>query len=569
MREGRVLVGNRLVVVSGFATRTGRRERNEDYCAVYEGSERERATHGLVAAVADGVGGAKGGRVAAELAVRNFIDGYYAAPATLGVAGCAARAIAPYNRWLNRMGRVDASLEGAATTFTALVLRGRRAHALHVGDSRAWHYRDGNLHRLTDDHVLPQPGLQHVLYRAVGVEPDVRLDSRIEVLAVHDRLLLTSDGVHGVLSDRVLAQLLGARNSPQADAEALVEAALAAGSSDNLTAIILDIVDLPPPDQDSIAQTFAALPILPPPAAGESVDGFALVEQISDGRYTRLFRARDEADGAELVLKFPKPSLLSERGANLAFLREMVVASRVQSPFIAEVINLPPGRQSRLYVALPFYEGETLEKRLQRGPMNVRAGLAIATKLARGIATLHRLGIVHRDIKPDNVLLGAGGGVRLIDLGVARLPRVEEFDEPEIPGTPSFMAPELFEGARGTDASDQFAFGVTLYRMFTGRYPYGEVEPFSRPKFGRPAAASRLRPDLPAWLEATMQRAVAVEPEARFGDMFELLAALEAGSAHAVEMFRPKSLYERNPLRFWQGIALLLGLCLVAALAMR
>jgi serine/threonine protein kinase len=239
----------------------------------------------------------------------------------------------------------------------------------------------------------------------------------------------------------------------------------------------------------------------------------------------------------------------------------------VQSPFVSEVVSLPPGRQTSLYVALPYYEGETLEARLARNPLNLQEGLAIAGKVARGIAALHRQGIVHRDIKPENVLLTGDGGVRLIDLGVARLPRIEEFDEPEIPGTPSFMAPELIEGARGSEASDQFAFGVTLYRMFTGRYPYGEIEPFSRPRFGKPVPASKLRPELPAWLEAVMSRAVAVNPSERFGDMFELLAAMEGGAANATRSLQPRSLYERNPLRFWQLVSLLLALALIGALA--
>jgi serine/threonine protein phosphatase PrpC len=208
--------GTNLVVASGMASQTGKRSANEDYCAVYDGTAHERATHGLVAAVADGVGGAKGGRIAAELAVRSFIDGYYAAPSTIGVAACAAHAIRPYNRWLHGMGIADPEMEGAATTFTALVLRGRRMHALHIGDTRAWRLRGGVLTKLTEDHVLPQPALRHVLYRALGVEMDVRLDTRVEELAQHDRLLLTSDGLHGALSERAIARLLDERpRSPQ------------------------------------------------------------------------------------------------------------------------------------------------------------------------------------------------------------------------------------------------------------------------------------------------------------------------------------------------------------------
>ena len=144
------------------------------------------------------------------------------------------------------------------------------------------------------------------------------------------------------------------------------------------------------------------------------------------------------------------------------------------------------------------------------------------------------------------MLLTADDGVRLIDLGVARLPRIEEFDEPRSQAR-RLHGSELLDGARGSEASDQSACGATLYRMFTGRYPYGEIEPFSHPRFGKPVQACKLRPELPAWLDVAMSRAVAVDPAKRFGEMFELLAALEGGAAQATRNARPRSLYERDP----------------------
>src|SRR3546814_9716560 len=116
-----------LRVASGWASEQGRRSANEDYAGIYlPGGAGELARHGLVAAVADGVGGAKGGRVAAEVTVRGFIDGYYAQPDTIGIPLAGARGINGINRWLRSQGRTDPALEGLANTFTALVLRGRR-----------------------------------------------------------------------------------------------------------------------------------------------------------------------------------------------------------------------------------------------------------------------------------------------------------------------------------------------------------------------------------------------------------------------------------------------------------
>jgi serine/threonine protein phosphatase PrpC len=559
-----------LEVATGFASVQGRRARNEDYCAVYLGTEGERARMGLVAALADGVGGAKGGRVAAELAVRTFVDGYYSQPETIGIAAAARRSLGGFNRWLHQLGRADPNLEGAATTFTGLVLRGREVVAVHVGDSRAWHFRDGQLTCLTEDHVLPHPDQRHILYRAVGIEPLLRLDCAEREVALHDRLLLTSDGVHGVLAPRTIARLLGERNAPATDAQAIVEAASVAGSQDNISAVIVDVVAVPAVQYDALAAFAQTLPFRDPPVEGERIDGFLLERQLSDGRYTRVFRAVDEQGGGEIrVLKFPKPALLSEEGARLAFAREGLVGARVDNPYVAATVQLGPDRQTRLYVVSDFYDGETLEARLARGTLSIRRGVEIGARLARAVAALHRLDIVHRDIKPDNVILTVDGGQKLIDLGVARLPRVPEFARAEVPGTPSYMAPELFEGVQGTAASDQYAVGVTLYRLFTGRYPYGEIEPFSRPRFDRPVPPSRFRPDLPAWLEAAMVRAVAVRPEDRFGDLIELQLALERGAADAIGTPERLPLAKANPVLFWQLVSAMLALGLIAALLIR
>jgi len=513
------------------------------------------------------VGGARGGRIAAELAVRALIEGLYDQPDTIGTRAAVQRVMAPFNRWLAAMGRTE-TMAHAATTFTAFVLKGRRAHVCHVGDSRAWHYRAGRLTLLTEDHTPSHPDLKHILYRALGIEDHLRLDHHEIVLAEHDRLLLTSDGVHGSLSAKRLEKLLGARNSAEADAIAIVEAALSARSADNASAVVLDVVTLPAMDHDSVASDIARLPIPAPPREGDSVDGFRLDSLLSDGRYARLFQATDTLSGGQVAVKFPKPNQLSESGARLAFAREMLVGSRVSSPFVAAAIPVPSDRQTRLYGVQPFYDGETLEKRLAR-PVSLEEGLSIAIRLTRAVAALHRLDIIHRDIKPDNVLLLRDGGLKLIDLGVARLPRIEEFASKEVPGTFSYLAPEMFSKNAGDEGTDQYALGVTLWRLFARRYPYGEVEAFSRPRFRKAAPPSTYRSELPAWLDNILMRSVAIDPGDRFGDVIELLRALEGGAAVARINQRGLPLLERDPVRFWQIVSLLLAVALIAALVTR
>ena len=557
-----------LVVAVGFASLTGPRAENQDFGGVYLGSALERARHGLIAAVADGVSGGKAGRVAAELAVRALVEGFYAQPDTIGPARAMQIALAAYNRWLHTQGRGEV-MAGSASTFTALALRGRRAHLVHVGDSRAWRFSGERLTCLTADHVRPEPDLNHVLIRALGIEPELRLDHADIELAEHDRLLLTSDGVHGVLSAAKIAAILAENASAEASAHLLVDTAIEAGGRDNATALVLDIVHLPAPDHDGILAGLSALPFVEPPRPGESIDGFRAEALLSEGRHAVLLTAIDTEDGCRVVIKFPRREILSDRGLRLAFAREMLLAQRISSPFLLAAHPVRPYRQSALYGVQPFLAGETMAQRMERGLPPLKAGLDAAIKLTRAVAALHRLEVVHRDLKPANAILTPDGGLKLIDLGVARLPRVEDFRVDEIPGTPGFMAPEQFEGNAGDALTDQFALGVTLYRWFTGKWPYGEQEAFQRPRFGRVAPPSLHRTGIPSWLDDAILTAIQPDRVARFGDTIELLRALEGGGSLELGPRRSLPLIERSPERFWQLVSALLCAALIAVLVMR
>jgi serine/threonine protein phosphatase PrpC len=557
---------------AGFASKTGPRRDNEDFAAALYGAELPQPRQEVVAAIADGIGGAKGGRTAAETAVRGFLDGFCDLPETMEVQRAGSKILGALNGWINTHGRLDPELTGMGCTFTALVLRGRTAHLLHVGDTRAYRFSRDRLTCLTVDHVRPDgSGRSHTLNRALGVEPELRLDYAVQPLALHDRFLLSSDGVHGSLSDHSIADILRERSAPEDTAGALVEAALQSGSTDNCTALIIDVVGLPAAGSADIGTALLNLPIILVPVAGETIDGFVLKALISDGRFTRLFAAEDEVEGGIVALKFPKPQLATVEAHRAAFLREAWVGARVHNPWVGRIIELPPGRQTCLYTVMPLYQGELLEARLSRNPgLGLEEGRNIAVTLARAVAALHRAGIIHRDIKPDNIILEGGGHLKLIDLGVVRVPGLEDFPPEEIPGTAAYMAPEMFEGEPGNEASDIYALGVTMFRGFTGEFPYGNVDATSPPRRSRPRDFSALRPDLPAWLPAALARAIAVDPARRFRDVTEFALEIEAGPARSpTALQRPLTLYERAPVQVWQGIAALLALALLISLLTR
>jgi serine/threonine protein phosphatase PrpC len=556
----------------GFASKTGPRKDNEDFAGAVSGAELPEPRQEVIAAIADGIGGARGGRIAAETAVRGFLDGICDLPETMEVLRAGARIVSALNGWINSMGRQDPALAGMGCTLTALVLRGRVAHLLHVGDTRAYRLSGDRLTCLTTDHVRQDgTGRSHTLNRALGVEAEVRLDYATQPIALHDRFVLCSDGVHGFLPEQLIADILRKRSAPDDTAGALIAAALQSGSTDNCTALVLDVVALPTARSADISATMLQLPAIPVPVTGETIDGFVLKAVISDGRYSRLFAAEDEIEGGRVALKLPKPQLASVDAYRAAFVREAWVGARVHNPWVGRVIELPPGRQTCLYTVMPLYEGELLETRLVRNPaLGLEEGRNIAVKLARAVAALHRAGVIHRDIKPDNVILEGGGSLKLIDLGIVRVRGLENSLPDEIPGTQAYMAPEMFEGERGNEATDVYALGVTMFRAFTREFPYGNVDATSPARRNRPRDFSALRPDLPAWLQAALLRAISVDPTQRFHDMAEFAFEIEAGPARPpAESRRPRTLYERAPLQVWQGLAALLALALLVSLLVR
>jgi len=552
----------------GFASEKGERRRNEDFVGAVVGGMGGEERRDVVAALADGIGSHHGGREAAETAVRGFLDGFWEVPETLEVRWAAARILNSLNRWMHAQGQQDVQLAGMGTTFTALVLRGRLAHVVHVGDSRAYRLSGERLTRLTEDHVRGSANGQPLLYRALGVEAELRLDYAAHPIALHDRFMLCSDGVHGTLSDEAIAEVLRARTAPAVASRTLVDAALAAGSQDNCTALVLDVVGLPQPRSADIGRALMALPIVPAPHPGETIDGFALMGIVSEGRYSRLLVGEDKVEAGSYVLKFPQAPVGAVASHQAAFVREAWVGARVQSPWVARIVELPPGRQTCLYTVMPLYGGELLETRLNRRPnIGLEEGRGIGVRLARAAGALHRIGVIHRDIKPDNVMLERSGGLKLLDLGVVRVPGLEDEAPTEVPGTAAYMAPEMFAGEPGDDATDVYALGVTLFRAFTGQYPYGNVDATSRPRLERPKDLLTLRPDLPAWLQDVIERAIAADPAAR-PDAVELANELESGPV-ASASDRPAAaptFYQRHPVVVWQVIAGLLALALIAAL---
>ena len=548
-----------LSISIGHSTHAGLRERNEDFVGMVTPNEPELSTKGLIAAIADGVSGNEGGREASEYTVRGLLTDYYATPDTWPVTQSLDKVIKAINSWVQKQGSVRKELAGMATTLTAVVLRGNCYYFSHVGDTRLYLLRGGVLTRLTTDHVWDRPEMQHVLTRAVGLDTRIAVDHGMGELRERDVLLLACDGVWSCMTEydmtAALSDVAAGRTEPAASADGLVDAALAAGSTDNCSALVLRVDALPEENLRDALSASAQLPVPPKLKVGQAIDDYVVETVIHASQATLLYRVLDPKTRRQLVLKTLHPDRANDPHERSAFAHEEWLAKRVVARFFPQVIA--PEQKNYLYYLTTWHEGQTLQQKLDAGAhFTAPEMVALGEKLVRAIGALHRRSIIHRDIKPGNVHLGADGELRLLDLGVA-ISGLEQDDAVEAPqaGTPSFLAPEQFENAPPSRQTDVYAAGVTLYFTLTRHYPYGEIEPFQRPRFVEPVLPSRYRPDIPLWLENVLLRAVARDPADRFETAEEFLIALERGASNPVAPRSPTPLAKRDPVALWCATA--------------
>ncbi|KQV85951.1 bifunctional protein-serine/threonine kinase/phosphatase [Pelomonas sp. Root1237] len=572
---------------TGLSSLQGKRPRNEDFAGVQAPAAHE-AERGWVAALADGVSGGEhsngDGLMAAQTSVMSLLRDFHGVPADWDTSVALDRLLGHQNAWLashNRRPGPDGQPREALTTLTAIALRGRRYALAHVGDSRAWLLRDGQCLLLTQDHRMERRDFAG-LTRALGLDDALRLDHSAGELKVGDRLLLTSDGVHGSLRSRQIADLLRTTPGAQAAADALTAAALAAGSHDNATALVLDVKDLADPGLNDLAALGRTLPSPGPLGVGATLDGYQVTAVVADNGVHRLLQARELATGRLVALKMLRPGRADDPEERAMLAHEIWLGLRLaeaprhrrrggESGFVR--VHAPADGATHFYAVFDWHGGHTLEQLLAKGPLDTVQALGLASAVARSLSLLHAAGVVHRDIKPANLHLGEDGQWRVLDLGVALSPRAPAASHELHAGTPSYINPEQWQDPpTPADAgSDLFALGVTLYQALTGRLPYGEIEPYQLARYRRePASVSRLQPSVPMPLDRLVMRAVAREAKARFETADELLLALERLAARDQPASARPPKAAREAVSVWQvglGLSVLLNLLLIAWLA--
>ena len=532
------------------ATATGPRAENQDALRLVTPAPELAASKGYLFALADGVSQCADGGLAARASLQALALDYYATPATWAVPQALDRLLLAQNRWL----RAQGSGQPLLTTLSALVIRGRRFTLAHVGDCRVYRWHQGRLHCLSEDHVWDQPGMQHVLKRALGLDQHLLVDYLEGELHNGESYLLLSDGVWASLGDQGILSVLREHADLQEAANTLVASAHLCGSQDNASALLVRIEQLGPAN---LGDTLAQLQQWPVPTAlrpGQLIDGWRVDAQLARSRQSLLYRVHD-SQGHPWLLKTLPTGQETQAGAAQRLLQEEWFLRRVAGRHFPEV-HAASHRQ-HLYYLMREYPGQTLATLLtESGPLPLVQWLEVARQLLQAVGVLHRRNLLHRDIKPDNLHLGEDGQLRLLDFGLAYCPGLSEDAPHDLPGTPSFIAPEAFEGQPPSPRQDLYALGVTLYQLLTGHYPYGEIEAFQHPRFNNPINPARYRPDLPEWLQRNLEQAVAADPAQRFETAEQWLLLLERGDRQELTG-RPRPLLEREPLKVWRTLALL------------
>jgi serine/threonine protein phosphatase PrpC len=508
---------------------------------------RQRGTT-TIAALADGIGSSEQGGDAARRAVAMLSDYYVAKPQTWGPHRALSEFVSQINRVFHQESQARHGSAELVCTLSAVALAGNWLHGFNVGDSPVYLWRKDRLITLSQNHALAQAGMEHVLARAVGLEAAVEPHFFETTIDAGDVILLCSDGVSNALPPETLARLLSRHTSARSIVSAAQDAVTEREEApDDTSAIVIDVIS----QSWSASTDNRALEIIAPPKAGDVIDEYRLVRALQEGAPVWL---AEKNDGARFVLKFPPQEAHDDEIRREGFVREMWQATRIDSPDFVRAF-VPQTGTLRYYV-MEYVDAPTLRESLRIAPLTVEDTVSLGHFLLRAAQFLLSSDYAHGDIKPDNILvLRSSKGIRfqLLDLGSA----AEVFSVTSRAGTPSYLAPERFNGAALSERTEIYAIGVTLYQALTRAYPFGEIERFQTPRFDTtPRRPTKLNPSIPAWLESIILRAIAPEIESRYQSFSEM--TFELSQPEKVTPFYRKNapLLERNPLLFYKLISL-------------
>lgn len=521
------------------------RDHNEDYNQFWEPEDFDhRQKLGSIALLADGVGGEGNGDVASRLAVETALSAFKEArpdaSANDVVRSMFDTAAATVFQNAQQKGRM-------ATTLLVSLYRQGRATVAHVGDSRAYLIRGGNIKRLTTDHsytslqvklglLLERKAMtsehRSTLTRSIGYEPMCHYDISTLDLSAGDIILHCSDGLYGfLLDDEILEAVI--KYHPGEACKRLIALAEKRQVSDNVSVQIIQIWDVDRPQAGSSA------PARPDGRPGHELgvgdvldERFEITDVIAKSGMASLFKAIDRKTGAPVAIKVPYLQIESDPAGFDRFRREEEIGLQLNHPYILKMIAVE--KKSRPYLVMEYLEGQTLSELLKHvHPLPEPDAVKIASRICEALEYMHQHGVVHRDMKPQNIMLCNDGSIRIMDFGIARALKSRRLTfvgfTPSM-GTPDYMAPEQVRGSRGDERTDIYSLGTILYEMATGEVPFGGDSAYvimNARVTGDPQAPRKLNNKLTPVIEEIILHAMERDPKRRYQSAKEMKAELD------------------------------------------
>ena len=564
----------------GYSTK-GAKSENQDAFALKMSEGLDLELKGHAAVIADGLSSANCAAQASQMSVCHFIEEYLATPQTWSVKKSAAKVISSLNKWLYSR-QLIADEKGLSeqwfSTFSAIVLKGERAHIFHVGDCQIAKINSDGYQALTKDHAT----VSGTLTRALGADSHIEVDYKYTALAPQDILILSCDGVHHFVKPKQIRQLLKEHKNLEHASKAICQLASEQGSKDNLTCLLIKVEQLP---QQAFSQlVFTRLQQVIPPALriASKLDHFEILDVLQQTSRSHVYLAKDLLDKKLVVIKIPSVNFTDDNDYLSSFIKEGWIGNKITHPAIMKIY--PRLQTSKfLYHVCEYIEGQTLSAWIKDNPnpplIKVRD---ILDQLIKALRVLQRQDIIHCDIKGDNFIIDSHGRLKLIDFGSSYAGAIRDnssvaktdHDTYSVnQGTLNYSAPELFYGQENNHQSELYSLAVLVYQMLTNRLPYKEISQIGAvPKqynLWRYKPIISYRKDLPKYMDRVMSKALAANPSYRYEHYSEFLAQLNVSDDNPLNVQHNTPLLERDPVKFWQGASGILLLILLSVLFLK
>ena len=288
---------------------------------------------------------------------------------------------------------------------------------------------------------------------------------------------------------------------------------------------------------------------------GKTISHYHILEKLGEGGMGVVYKAEDTRLKRPVALKFLPAHLTRDKEANQRFIHEAQAASALDHPNVCTIFQVDETADGHLFIAMGYYQGETLRQKIRNRPLPVETALDIAIQIAGGLAQAHEKGIVHRDVNPSNIIIQENSTVKIIDFGLTKLLSGERMTETgTVKGTVNYMSPEQARGAAVDHRTDIWALGVVLYEMLTGEKPFAAE--FDQATIflilnHPPAAPQGANSAIPDDLEKIILKALEKQLEDRYQAVFDMLTDLQAlkDSAKPLNLAHPAT--TRKPARKW------------------